>query len=108
MSSEGTPTILKECRRCGQRDARGIRYYWEGGWEFQCDLCGKKMLLGYDEEANFSQVEAKRDHKKSLEKRDRSFREMEFDILEDYRKAKEEGEEINVFERFAPLFDGRI
>jgi hypothetical protein len=73
----GNPHIVEECRRCGKKKAKGMYFIrpTDGRHIFECDNCGRKMSMGWEEWASKQNDEALKGNDRAVSNRDRWRRE---------------------------------
>lgn len=91
VAVSGRAVVARECPKCSRKKARGVYMVREqdGRHIFKCDICGQKRSMGWTEASHLLMVEAKDDHQKSFDNRDRWRREFTEKFEEDFTDAVE-------------------
>lgn len=111
MPEAGEIHLEPECRRCGRKEAKGIRYIENGSSVlFRCDSCGRTMHLGYTSDSNLKQIEDRRGRELAETNRSRFWREKDEQYRQDFERSKEELTSIPDVDKFLnstlrPKFD---
>lgn len=89
MRANGKP-IRADCRRCGAKNARGIRYIESDAIvEFECGVCGRTMWMGHTQEDNEGAIQSREGRLKAERNRARYMRERDEETKRYLRKSSD-------------------